>query len=170
MSVLFHADGRLTPDRVQSITFPPARLGRRGLDEDHVRAFCAHVEQELVTLLNEKAALWEEVERLRQRVLGDQPDAPGYRPEDAHVQAVRILSNAQQTADRYVADAQQYSRQLAEDARRRRDEMLAEAKAHAARVLEDAHQQASRAAALAISGGDAPTDPGRSDLAAELAY
>jgi hypothetical protein len=41
---------------------------------------------------------------------------------------------------------------------------------HAARVLEDAHQQASRAAALAISGGDAPTGPGRSDLAAELAY
>jgi DivIVA domain-containing protein len=170
MSVLSRADGRLTPDRVQSITFPSARLGRRGLDEDHVRAFCAHVEQELITLLNEKAALWEEVERLRQRVLGDHADTPGYRPEDAHVQAVRILSNAQQTADRYVADAQQYSRQLAEDARRRRDEVLAEAKAHAARVLEDAHQLASQAAALVVSGDDTHTDPGRADLAAELAY
>jgi len=170
MNVLSRAGERLTPDRVQSITFPPARLGRRGLDEDHVRAFCAHVETELVTLLNEKAALWEEAERLRRRTLGDQAEAPGYRPEDARVQAVRILSNAQQTADRYVADAQQYSRQLAEDARRRRDEMLAEAKAHAQRVLEDAHQQASRAAALVVSADGPQADPARSDLAAELAY
>jgi DivIVA domain-containing protein len=170
MSVIARVDERLTPDRVQSVSFPQARLGRRGLDEDHVRAFCAHVERELVTLLNEKAALWEEVGRLRQRVAGDHADAPGYRPEDAHVQAVRILANAQQTADRYVADAQQYSRQLAEDARRCRDEVLAEAKAHAERLLEDAHLQASQAAALAISGGDAQADPGRYDLRAELAY
>jgi DivIVA domain-containing protein len=170
MSVIARADERLTPDRVQSIDFPPARLGRRGLDEDHVRAFCAHVEQELVTLLNEKAALWEEVARLRRRVAGDHADAPGYRPEDAHVQAVRILANAQQTADRYVADAQQYSRQLAEDARRRRDEVLTEAKAHAERLLEDAHLQASQAAALAISGEDAHAGPGPAELQAELAY
>jgi DivIVA domain-containing protein len=170
MSVIARADERLTPDQVQSITFPPARIGRRGLDEDHVRAFCAHVEQELVTLLNEKVALWEEVGRLRQRMLGDHSEVPGYRPEDAHVQAVRILSNAQQTADRYVADAQQYSRQLAEDARRHRDEVLGEARVHAERLLEDAHQQASQAAVLAVSGGEAQADLGRSDLQAELAY
>jgi DivIVA domain-containing protein len=169
MTVISRTDERLTPDLVQSITFPTSRLGRRGFDEDHVRAFCAHVEQELVTLLNEKAALWEEVERLRRRILGDAEEAPGYRPEDAHVQAVRILSNAQQTADRYVADAQQYSRQLAEDARRRRDEVLAEAKAHAERVLEEAHHQASRAAAVAMSGAP-PADEGRADLHGELAY
>jgi cell division septum initiation protein DivIVA len=168
MTVISRSDERLTPDRVQSITFPASRLGRRGLDEDHVRAFCAHVEQELVTLLNEKAALWEEVDRLRRRILGDADEVPGYQPDDAHVQAVRILSNAQQTADRYVADAQHYSRQLAEDARRRRDEVLAEARAHAERVLEEAHQQASRAAAVAMSG-DQPAD-GRPDLQGELAY
>jgi DivIVA domain-containing protein len=170
MTVLSHNDERLTPDRVQSISFPSARLGRRGFDEDHVRAFCAHVEQELVTLLNEKAALWEEVARLRQRVLGDTGATPGHRPEDAHVQAVRILSNAQQTADHYVADAQQYSRQLAEDARRRRDEVLAEAGARAERVLEEAHQQASRAAAIVMSGGDPLPGEGRADLQAEIAY
>ena len=62
-----------------------------------------------------------------------------YRPEDGHVQAVQILSKAQQTADRYVADAQQYSRALAEDARRHRDQVLAEAQASAKRVLEEAH-------------------------------
>jgi len=169
MTVISRTDERLTPDRVQSISFPTSRLGRRGFDEDHVRAFCAHVEQELVTLLNEKAALWEEVDRLRRRIMGDADEAPGYRPEDAHVQAVRILSNAQQTADRYVADAQQYSRQLAEDARRRRDEVLSEARAHAERVLEEAHQSASRAAAVAMSGAPL-TDEGRSDMQGELAY
>jgi DivIVA domain-containing protein len=175
MTVMFRSDERLTPDLVQSITFPAARLGRRGFDEEHVREFCAQVERELVTLLNEKAALWEEVERLRRRILGDTgSDVPGYRPEDAHIQAVRILSKAQQTADRYVADAQQYSRQLAEDARRRRDEVLAEARAHAERVLEEAHQQATRAAAAELSGQDdsegsfPPAE--RSGLQAELAY
>jgi DivIVA domain-containing protein len=169
MTVISRAVDRLTPDRVQSITFPASRLGRRGFDEDHVRAFCAHVEQELVTLLNEKAALWEEVERLRRRILGDSDETPGCRPEDAHVQAVRILSNAQQTADRYVADAQQYSRQLAEDARRRRDAVLSEARAHAERVPEEAHQQASRAAAVAMSG-EPLTDEGRADVAGEIVY
>ena len=103
-------------------------------------------------------------------MLGDKAGRPGYRPEDAHVQAVRVLSNAQQTADRYVADAQQYSRQLAEDARRHRDDVLAEARAHAERVLEEAHQQASRAAAAELSGPAPLAEDGRADLAAELAY
>jgi DivIVA domain-containing protein len=161
---------RLTPDQVQSVSFPPARLGRRGFDEDHVRAFCAQVEGELVTLLNEKTALWQEVERLRRRMLGENGDLPGYRPEDAHVQAVRILSNAQQTADRYVADAQAYSRQLAEDARRRRDEVMTEAREHAARVLQEAHQQGTRAAEAAMMGPVALTAGERRELQAELAY
>jgi DivIVA domain-containing protein len=150
---------RLTPDQVQSVSFPAARLGRRGFDEEHVRAFCAQVEGELVTLLNEKTALWEEVERLRRRMLGENGDAPGLRPEDAHIQAVHILSNAQQTADRYVADAQHYSRQLAEDARRRRDE-----------VLEEDHQQGTRAAGAAMTGQVALTAGEQQELQTELAY
>jgi DivIVA domain-containing protein len=171
MTVLSRHDERLTPDRVQSITFPSARLGRRGYDEEHVRSFCSHVEQELVTLLNEKSELWEEVRRLRQRVLGDADGVPGYRPEDAHIQAVRILSNAQQTADRYVADAQQYSRQLAEDARRRRDEVLSEAHDHAERVLAEAHERGSQAAAAELSGeAGSLAEPERAGLRAELAY
>jgi|SRR5215472_1750049 len=170
MTVMPRNDGRLTPDQVQSVTFPTARLGRRGYDEEHVRAFCAHVERELVTLLNEKAALWEEVQRLRQRIMGHSDDLPGYRPEDAHIQAVRVLSNAQQTADRYVADAQLYSRQLAEDARRRRDEVLSEAHRYAERVLEEAHGTATRAAEAALTGPVSLTAGERRELTAELAY
>ena len=162
-------NGRLTPDQVQSVTFPPARFGRRGLDEETVHSFCDQVQHELVTLLNEKASLWEEVERLRRRIL-DEGDASGARPEDAHVQAVRILSNAQQMADRYVADAQKYSRQLAEGARRSRDEVLAEARTHAGRVLEEARGRASRAAEV-VTAEPGPAASGEwRDRTAELAY
>jgi DivIVA domain-containing protein len=170
MTVTSRNGERLTPDQVQAVAFPPSRLGRRGYDEEQVRVFCAQVEHELVTLLNEKAALWEEVERLRRRIMGDAGDLPGSRPEDAHIQAVRILSNAQQTADRYVADAQQYSRQLAEDARRRRDEVLAEAREHAERVTGEAHSQASRAAEMAMAGPASPPAGERQELTAELGY
>jgi DivIVA domain-containing protein len=160
---------RLTPDQVRSIAFSQARFGHRGYDEEHVLAFCALVERELVTLLNEKASLWEEVERLRRRII-DAGDAAGVRPEDAHVQAVRILSNAQQMADRYVADAQEYSRQLTEEARRHRDQVLAEAKTHADRVLDDAHSRASQAAEV-VSAEPGPAANGEwRDRTAELAY
>jgi DivIVA domain-containing protein len=163
---------RLTPDAVQAVTFPSARLGRRGLDEEHVRAFCGQVERELVRLFNERTSLTDEVQRLRRRVLGlsgDDGDV-GYRQDDAHVQAVRILSKAQQTADRYVADAQEYSRQLAQDARRRRDEILADAKKHAAMMLEDSQGEASRAAEEALAAPVTLPVGDRRELEAELAY
>ena len=169
MTVTSRSGERLTPDQVRSISFPQARFGHRGYDEQHVLAFCALVERELVTLLNEKASLWEEVDRLRRRII-DSGDASGVGPEDAHVQAVRILSNAQQMADRYVADAQQYSRQITEEARRHRDEVLAEAKTHAGRVLDEAHSRASHAAdVLTAEQGAAPNGEWR-DRTAELAY
>jgi DivIVA domain-containing protein len=171
MTVTSGTDQRLTPGAVQAITFPSTRLGRRGLDEEHVRAFCGQVEAELVRLLNERSSLEEEVTRLRRRVLGQAGDtSAGYRRDDAHIQAVGILSKAQQTADRYVADAQEYSRQLAQDARRRRDEILAEARTHAAMVLEEAHGQASQAAEAALAAPVPQAGPDRRDLEAELAY
>jgi DivIVA domain-containing protein len=169
MTVTSRSGERLTPDQVRSIAFPQARFGHRGFDEEHVRAFCALVERELVTLLNEKASLWEEVERLRRRFI-DAGDSPGARPEDAHIQAVRILSNAQQMADRYVADAQQYSRQLTQEARRHRNEVLAEAKTHADRVLDDAHSRASRAAEVAATEPGPAANGEWRDRTAELAY
>ncbi|MGA8456222.1 MAG: DivIVA domain-containing protein [Streptosporangiaceae bacterium] len=170
--MISRTDNRLTPDAVQAVTFPSARLGRRGLDEEHVRAFCGQVERELVRLFNERTALADEVQRLRRRVLGlsgDDAEA-GYRQDDAHVQAVRILSKAQQTADNYVADAQDYSRQLAQDARRRRDEILTEARKHAAVMLEEAHTEASSAAEAALVAPATQPDADRRELEAELAY
>ncbi len=171
MTMISRTDNRLTPDAIHAVTFPPARLARRGLDKAHVRAFCHQVEREMVRLLNERAALTDEVQRLRRRVLGLDGSGSGYRPDDAPVQAARILlSKAQQTADRYVADAQEYSRELARDAWRRRDEIRTDATSHAALMLEQAHAEASSAAeaALAFPVTRATTDRGEPD--AELAY
>jgi DivIVA domain-containing protein len=164
---------RLTPDDVQAVTFPVSRLGRRGYEEEHVREFLREVERELVTLLNEKVSLWNEVERLRKRIISgiNQGEGVLFGREDAHVHAVRILSNAQLTADRYVADAQAYSHKLTEEARTRRDEILLEAQQHADMVLEEAQTRARQAALATL---DAPTgqslETDRSALKAELAY
>jgi DivIVA domain-containing protein len=167
---------RLTPDDVQSASFPLSRLGRRGYDEEHVRAFLQEVERELVTLLNEKVSLWNEVERLRRRILGGmKPGKDGgvlFGREDAHVHAVRILSNAQLTADRYVADAQAYSHRLTEEARSRRDEILTEAQRHADMVLAEAQSRAKEAALATLNAPAMPPqmEADRSALKAELAY
>ena len=164
---------RLTPEFVQSVHFPSARLGRRGLDETRVQAFCEWVESELVRLMNERTALEEEVWRLRERVR----ETDTVRPEDGHVQAVYILSRAQQTADKYVANAQEYSREIAEDARRRRDEILAEAKMRASVILDEAHVSAVQAVGHAAELMPAPvltdeplTPSQRQELETELTY
>ena len=173
MTVSLPAGPRLTPDQVQGIMFQPARLGRRGVDEGQVRAFCTQVEHELVLLLEEKASLWHEIERLRKRLLGgrdEEAPAADFRPEESHVQAVHILARAQQTADRYVSDAQAYCRELAEDARRHRDEIVVEARASAARVLEQAHNDASRAAAAVPASAEPLSTAERQELQAELTY
>jgi DivIVA domain-containing protein len=134
---------RLSPDQVRETAFPLTRLGKRGFDEEHVRVFLAEVEQELLTLLSEKTSLANEVERLRKRIVSGATGQGGmpFRKEDAHAHAVRILSNAQLTADRYVADAQAYSRKLTDEARRRRDEILAQAHRHAEMVIEEASER-----------------------------
>ncbi|MCP2339729.1 DivIVA domain-containing protein [Actinomadura rupiterrae] len=136
---------RLTPGEVQAAVFQRAALGRRGLDEDQVREFLQRVEQELVQLLNERAALGQEVDRLR-AAPAEAGAGDAARPDDAHFQAVRILSQAQQTADLYVADAERYTRELAQEARQHRDAILTDAQSRADRMMEEAHQ---RAAAMA---------------------
>ena len=120
---------RLTPDRLQTATFPLTRWGRAGLEEGPVRSFLAEVHAEFVRLINERAALWQEVYRLRRRILGQDQgeDAVLFGQDDAHAHAVRILAMAQLTAERYVADAQAYSGHLTQEARAYRDEIVTEA-------------------------------------------
>lgn len=140
---------RLTPGELHSVVFQRAALGRRGYDEDQVRTFLQYVERELVQIFNEKAALAEEVSRLRTQVSGSGPGG-GMPASDAHFAAVRILSQAQQTADLYVADAERYTRELAHEARMHREAILADAKNRAERLLEEAHRKAAAVADSAV--------------------
>lgn len=118
---------RLTPETLQTVTFPSARLGKRGVDEDHVRMFCEWVESELIRLLNEKTALEQEVWRLRERVRTEPGAETRDDPEhDPQLVALTVMLRAKQTADRYIATAQEFSRDIAADARKRRDDILSE--------------------------------------------
>ena len=165
---------RLTPDQLRAVTFPLTRWGRNGYEEEPVRAFLADVHAEMVRLINERASLWQEVQRLRRRILGKENgnDAILLGKDDAHVHAVRILSSAQRTADRYVADAQAYSGRLTEEARVRRDEIMGQAQQHADILLGEARARARAAAvdAMNLDGLPPQTDQERRAVQAELAY
>jgi DivIVA domain-containing protein len=171
----FDDQDRLTPEELQTATFPLSRLGRRGYEEETVRRFLLRVHAEFVHLVNERASLWQEVQRLRRRILaraadGD-PQAVLFGEADAHIHAVRILSTAQVTADRYVADAQAYSSRVTEEARLRRDDIMREAQQHSDMILEDAHARAREAAVSALNLPAPPqTDRERQAAQAELAY
>jgi len=171
----FDEESRLTPDKLQTVTFPMSRLGRRGYEEEPVQRFMSVVHAEFVHLVNERASLWQEVQRLRRQIMavetdGD-PDAVLFGKEDAHIHAVRILSAAQVTADRYVADAQAYSSRVTEEARLRRDDIMRQAQQHADMLLDDAHARASEAAVSALEVAAPPqTDRERRAAQAELAY
>ncbi|HEY6493156.1 MAG TPA: DivIVA domain-containing protein [Trebonia sp.] len=162
----------LTPEQVRSASFSSSRLGRRGLDESEVYAFCGWVSEGVGRLLSDNSMAQAEIHRLRERLL-DSKGNSGVQPEDGHVQAVYVLSKAQQTADRYVAEAQEFSREMAEDARLRSDEVLREAKVRASMILEEAHTTASRAADEARNTRDVrdTVDTSeRQELQAEIAY
>jgi DivIVA domain-containing protein len=174
----WYDDGsRLTPDDLQTVTFPLSRLGRRGYEEDAVRQFLRSVQAEFVRLANERASLWQDVQRLRRRVIGGEvggssgPNGVLFGEADAHVHAVRILSTAQVTADRYVADAQAYSSRVTEEARLRRDEIMREAQQHADLLLEEAHARAREAAVDALDVALPPqSEHERQAAQAEIAY
>jgi cell division septum initiation protein DivIVA len=171
----FDEQDRLTPEELQTVTFPLSRLGRRGYEEEPIRGFLRKVHAEFVHLVNERASLWQEVQRLRRRILageaGGDPHTVLFGEEDAHVHAVRILSTAQVTADRYVADAQAYSSRVTEEARLRRDDIMREAQQHSDMLLEDAHGRAREAAVSALNLPAPPqTDRERQAAQAELAY
>jgi cell division septum initiation protein DivIVA len=171
----FDEENRLTPEELQTVTFPMSRLGRRGFEEEPVRDFLGVVHGEFVRLVNERASLWQEVQRLRRRIIAGTAEGDAqavlFGEQDAHIHAVRILSTAQVTADRYVADAQAYSSRVTEEARVRRDDIMREAQQYSDMILEEAHARARDAAVTALNAAPTPqTDHERSAAQAELAY
>jgi cell division septum initiation protein DivIVA len=165
----------MSPDELQSVVFPTSRLGRRGYEEGPVRDFLAGVHGEFVRLLNERTSLWQEVQRRRRRIIAGQGDADEdsvlFGAEDAHVHAVRILSTAQVTAEKYVADARDYSNRLTSETRHRRDEIMTQARQHSDRITQEAQAKARAAAVSALNGADQPHSENEWHAAqAELAY
>lgn len=149
-----HPLPRLTPERVRSTDFTRTPIGRRGVSEEEVQAFLLRVAEDIAARDAAEATLRAEVafykDRLRNwqgarsgegtgEVEAAAPAAPP-TPAPATVEAVNILSRAQQEADAYVAQAQEYCRRLTEDARDHADAILAEARQEA----EAAGEQAAR--------------------------
>jgi DivIVA domain-containing protein len=171
----FDEQPRLTLEELQSAGFP---LGRRGYDEESVNSFLGLVQAEFVRLVNERASLWAEVQRLRQRILaGEAAEADGdpkavlLGEADAHIPEVRIPSTAPAAADLYVADPRTYSGRIAEEARQRRDHLMLEAEQHSDTILEDAQAMAREAAVSALNLPAPPqTDREWRAAQAELAY
>ena len=165
----------MTPEDLLTVTFPLSRLGRRGYEEEPVRKFLRMVHSEFVRMVNDRTTLWQEVQRLRGRIIEgsseNDPQAVLFGEADAHIHAVRILSTAQITADRYVADAKAYSSRVTEEARLRRDEIMTEAQQHSDMLLEEAHARARDAAVTALNSAPQPqSDQERQAMLAELAY
>jgi DivIVA domain-containing protein len=165
----------MSPEELQNVTFPMSRLGRRGYDEESVREFLRLVHDQYVKLVNERTSLWQEVQRLRNRIISGQANGDGngvlFGESDGHVHAVRVLSAAQLTADRYVADAQAYSSRLTEEARIRRDEIMQEAQRYSDMIMEEAHVKARDAAVSALNAAPTPQTYQEQQAAhAELAY
>ena len=139
----FEDPNRLTPDKLQNVTFPETRVGRRGYEEEPVNQFLRQVHGELVRLVNERASLWEDVQQLRRRMLGheaDEGDEKALRTGEAaaRVQVVQILREAQERSSF---------------------------------ILEDAHEKARDAAVVALNSPVSPqTDNERRATRAELAY
>ena len=171
----FDEQQRLTLEELQTARFP---LGRRGYDEESVNSFLRLVQAEFVRLLNERASLWEEVQRLRRRILaGEAAEADGdpkavlLREADGPIPAVRIPSAPPATAHLYVADAQGYSGRTPEEAGQRRDHVMLDAEQHPDTILEQAQAMAREAAVSALNLPAPPqTDRERRAAQAELAY
>ena len=171
----FDEQDRLDPEELLTATFPLTRLGRRGYEEESVRAFLRAVHTQYVRLLDERTSLWQDVQRLRRRIIAGQAsgafDGVLAREADGHIHAVRVLSAAQLTAHQYVADAKGYGSKLTEETKLRRDEIMHEAQRYSDRALEEAHAKAREAAASALDTAPSPqTDHQQQAAQAELAY
>ena len=86
----YDEENRLTPEELKTVTFPLSRLGRRGFEEEPVHEFLNVVHDEFVRLVNERASLWQEVQRLRRRIIAGKVE--GDRTECCSVSKTRTYT------------------------------------------------------------------------------
>ncbi|MFV9636541.1 DivIVA domain-containing protein [Mycobacterium neumannii] len=160
----------LTPADVHNVAFSKPPIGKRGYNEDEVDAFLDLVENELTRLIEENADLRQRVAELEQELASagsggsqstqampvyEQPapepaptpqpayEAPSSQPsEDQALKAAKVLSLAQDTADRLTSTAKAESEKLLADARAQADALVSEARQTAETTVADARQRA----------------------------
>ncbi|WP_188190560.1 DivIVA domain-containing protein [Nonomuraea sp. SYSU D8015] len=133
---------RLTPERVRNKEFSRTKFGHRGYSEDEVRAFLYRMADDMAAGDMEKADLRAEVERLRNwyKNHGAEVTTSGVTQARLNVDAVNLLSRAQQTADAQIAQAEDYARRLVAQARQQYEQ-----------ILQEAQQQAEEASSRAVT-------------------
>ncbi|CDQ45049.1 DivIVA-like cell division protein Wag31 [Mycolicibacterium neoaurum] len=146
----------LTPADVHNVAFSKPPIGKRGYNEDEVDAFLDLVENELTRLIEENADLRQRVSELDSELAGaragggvaatqtlPQPVAQAAPvSEDHHVRAAKVLSLAQDTADRLTSTAKAESDKLLADARAQADALVSEARQTAETTVADARAKA----------------------------
>ncbi|GLX00393.1 DivIVA domain-containing protein [Microtetraspora sp. NBRC 16547] len=155
----------LTPDRVRNQEFSRSKIGQRGYSADEVRTFLYRVAEDMASGDREKADLRADVDRMRQWY---KEHGINMNPADMvqlgglSVDAVNILSRAQQTADAQIAEAEDYARQIIGQARQQYEQILQEAKQRA--------EEAAERAAGTYREGAAPQTADAEELERRIAY
>ena len=157
----------LTPADVHNVAFSKPPIGKRGYNEDEVDAFLDLVENELTRLFEENSDLRQRIGELDQElaayraggaVVQPTQAIPLYQPEpepepvavaapasptanEEHaIKAARVLSLAQDTADRLTGTAKAEADKLVADARANSEQMMAEARHTAETTVNEARQ------------------------------
>ena len=157
----------LTPADVHNVAFSKPPIGKRGYNEDEVDAFLDLVENELTRLIEENSDLRQRIEELDRELGGGAPAAPTqairtFEPEpvpepvqpapapeaaqgtneEQAMRAARVLTLAQDTADRLTGNAKAESEKMLADARANADQILSEARSTAETTVTEARQRA----------------------------
>jgi DivIVA domain-containing protein len=162
----------LTPADVHNVAFSKPPIGKRGYNEDEVDAFLDLVENELTRLIEENSDLRQRVNELDQELASAQaggtstqatqaiplyeaepepvkpPPQPAPQPvpaalgEEHAMKAARVLSLAQDTADRLTGTAKAESDKLMADARANADQIVSDARREAETTVAEARQRA----------------------------
>jgi DivIVA domain-containing protein len=156
----------LTPADVHNVAFSKPPIGKRGYNEDEVDAFLDLVESELARLIEENADLRQRVSELDSELVAARSGAiqatqaiPLYQPqpepvvvqtvtdttelaEDQALKAARVLSLAQDTADRLTTTARAESDKLLADAHASAEQIVSEARYIADTTVNEARQRA----------------------------
>ncbi|OBG30662.1 cell wall synthesis protein [Mycobacterium alsense] len=159
----------LTPADVHNVAFSKPPIGKRGYNEDEVDAFLDLVENELTRLIEENSDLRQRIEELDRELAAPagggaaqptqaiptfepepEPVKPAAAPapaaqgtnEEQAMKAARVLSLAQDTADRLTSTAKAESDKMLADARANADQILSEARHTAETTVAEARQRA----------------------------